>query len=298
MPAARGLFRRAIVQSGGAQHLSSPAVARRIGLLFAQKLGVDATREAIAASSIQETLSAQNEVRAEILARPDPSLWGEIVFTLLPWQPTIDGSVLPDDPISLLSSGSAGNVDVLIGTNTEETRLMLLPALAATTGETLAAAAAGFGLRADEAIAAYREMYPDASPGDLFAALNTDWGWRIPALRFADAHAGGPGSSRTFMYEFAWRSPAFGGLLGAAHAVEIPFVFDTLRQGTQHILGAEPPQALADTMHRAWVDFATTGDPGWPEYQLDRRRTMHFDVVPKVVDDPMARARALWQDVR
>ena len=75
----------------------------------------------------------------------------------------------------------------------------------------------------------------------------TDWYWRIPAVRLADARANAP--SATYMYEFAWRSPQLNGRLGACHALEIPFVFDTLGYETQSLCGNEPPQQLADTMH-------------------------------------------------
>ena len=104
------------------------------------------------------------------------------------------------------------------------------------------------------------------------------------------------------MYEFAWRSPAFGGRLGACHALEISFVFDTLDQGAARmagpLLGPAPPQSLADQMHRAWVGFATRGEPGWPKYTLDRRATMRFDTASAVVDDPRPMERKLWEGVR
>ena len=129
--------------------------------------------------------------------------------------------------------------------------------------------------------------------------MQTDWWVRVPAIRLADAHA--TATSDTYMYEFAWQSPAFGGRLGAVHALEIPFVFDTLDQDLPllgPLLGADPPQQLADTMHAAWVSFATTGDPGWPRYDLGRRATMRFDVPSAVVDDPRSWERALWEGVR
>ena len=94
--------------------------------------------------------------------------------------------------------------------------------------------------------------------------------------------------------DFILRMVEFGGRLGAAHSVEMPFVFDTLGNETGHILGTDPPQSLADLMHGAWVAFAQTGDPGWPAYDLRRRSTMHFDLVPRLVEDPMAVARELW----
>ena len=113
-----------------------------------------------------------------------------------------------------------------------------------------------------------------------------------PAISLAEAHAAG--ASTTYMYEFAWRSPQFDGLLGACHALEIPFVFDTLGLGTDGLWGANPPQQLADAMHAAWVGFATDGRCHWPQYDLVRRATMRFDTVSRVVDDPRAFERRLW----
>ena len=146
----------------------------------------------------------------------------------------------------------------------------------------------------------YRMRMCWPSPGDLLAAVQGDWMWRIPAMRLADAHA--PSPAATYMYEFAWRSPQFNGRLGAGHGVEIAFVFDTLGNGTDHVLGTDPPQQLADMMHAAWVAFATNGEPGWPKYVAQgapgRRATMRFDATSKVVDDPLSRERAWWAGVR
>lgn len=118
--------------------------------------------------------------------------------------------------------------------------------------------------------------------------------------RLAEAHA--PGPAATFVYEFAWPSPEFAGRLGACHALEIPFVFDTLDQGVEQIagplLGPAPPQPLADTMHAAWVAFAAHGDPGWPHYGLTRRATMRFAATSEVVDDPRSAERVLWAGMR
>jgi carboxylesterase type B len=155
---------------------------------------------------------------------------------------------------------------------------------------------AAYGLPVDTGLAAYRAQYPDASPGDLLAAVQTDWWCRIPAIRLADAHVGG--RSTTYMYEFAWRSTAFAGLLGSCHGLEVAFVFDTLGKDSEPLLGPNPPQRLADTMHSAWVSFATTSDPGWPPYDLTRRATMRFNTTSRVVDDPRAAERALWEGRR
>lgn len=137
-----------------------------------------------------------------------------------------------------------------------------------------------------------------ASAGDLLAAIQTDWYWRIPAILLADARMKNAKTAPTFMYEFAWRSPQFNGLLGACHALEVPFVFDTLGNGTEPLLGTDPPQQLADTMHAAWVAFAASGDPCWPKYDLSRRATMRFDTRSEVVDDPRSAERTLWEGRR
>jgi carboxylesterase type B len=299
MPRAEGLFRRAIAQSGAAHHVSSAASARRVGRCLAEKLGVAATREAIAAVPLDRLLEAQAALRADLLAHPDPRRWGpEVAATMLPWQPVVDGDVVPARPIDRIVAGAGADIDVLVGTNTDEHRLFLAAsgAIGQVTAEALAGAVAAYGLPVEETLAAYRAAHPGASAGDLLAAFQTDWYWRIPAIRLADAHA--KSSSSTYMYEFAWRSPQFNGLLGACHALEIAFVFDTLGKGTEPLLGSNPPQQLADIMHTAWVAFATNGSCGWSKYDLSRRATMRFDTTWEVVDDPRSVERALWEGVR
>ncbi|HLZ22127.1 MAG TPA: carboxylesterase family protein [Ktedonobacterales bacterium] len=118
----------------------------------------------------------------------------------------------------------------------------------------------------------------------------------MPVLHLADAHTATPAA--TYMYEFAWPSPLLDGRLGAFHALEIPFVFDMLGKGTELLWGTNPPQQLADTMHAAWVDFATRGDPGWPRYDLRQRTTMRFNSISAVVDDPRSAVRVLWEGLR
>jgi para-nitrobenzyl esterase len=303
MPRAEGLFRRAIAQSGAAHHVISAATARRVGQHLAQKLGVEATREAIAAVPVDRLLRAQAKLKADLVTHPDRERWGrEVVNTLLPWQPVVDGDVIPAPPLDRIAAGASAGVDVMVGTNTDEHRVFLVPggALDKVTAEALAGAVAAYGLPVDATLTAYRVAYPRAGAGDLLAALQTDWYWRIPAIRLADARA--KSVSATYMYEFAWRSPEFNGLFGACHALEIAFVFDTLDQRFTPmlgpVLGTNPPQRLADTMHAAWVAFATNGDCGWPKYDLSRRATMRFDTTSEVVNDPRSAERALWEGVR
>ena len=159
---------------------------------------------------------------------------------MLPWQPVVDGDVIPARPLDRIAAGVGAGISLMVGSNTEEWRLFLVPdgAIERITAEAVAGAVAAYGLPVEATLAAYRAAHPNASSGDLLAAIQTDWYWRIPAIRLADAHA--RDGSATYMYEFAWRSPQFNGLLGACHALEIAFVFDTLGNGTAPLMGSGP----------------------------------------------------------
>jgi para-nitrobenzyl esterase len=186
----------------------------------------------------------------------------------------------------------------MAGSTTEEWNFFLVPsgAIDQIPLEAVTTAVAAYGLPVDATLAAYGAAHPDAGPGNLLAAIQGDRMFRIPALRLAVAHA--KGSAATYMYEFAWRSPQFGGRLGACHGAEVAFVFDQLGQQTQLLAGTNPPQKLAVTMHAAWIGFARNGNPGWPRYDLIRRATMRFDLNSQVVDDPQATERLLWEGIR
>ena len=311
MPRAEGLFRRAILQSGAAHQVIPAADAARVGARLAEVLGVPATREALAQVPVDRLLEAQTQVGGEVVTAPDPAVWGEeVVASTMPFHPVVDGDVVPAAPIARIAAGASADVDVLIGTNSDDWRMFPVlggfidqvtdEALAGPVGVYGSWSLSAFGLTAETALPAYRAAHPDGTPGDVLAAVLTDWWVRVPAIRLADAHA--PSRAGTFMYEFAWRSPAFEERLGACHGLEIPFVFDTLDLGTRQMLGGalgeNPPQQLADAMHAAWVSFARDGDPGWPRYDLAHRVTMRFDVSPSVVEDPYARERELWAGVR
>jgi para-nitrobenzyl esterase len=309
-PAARGLFRRAILQSGGPSTVMSAATGEKTARRLAEKLGVPVTREAIGAVARDRLLAAQTALKDDILANPDPERWGgEVVASFMPFYSVVDGEIIPSPPIERIAAGAGAEVDVIAGSNADDWKLFVVAnGLMNVTDEILTGPVAtqgfkclaAYGLPAAKALDAYRSRSPNASPSDILAAVQTDWWCRMPALRLAEARASRAAS--TYMYEFAWPSPAAGGLMGACHALEIPFVFDTLDKGANQMLGPflgpTPPQPLAEAMHRAWVAFATSGDPGWPKYDHTRRATMRFDATSKVVDDPRSWERQLWEGVR
>ncbi|MGW3497019.1 carboxylesterase/lipase family protein [Streptomyces sp. NPDC001020] len=283
---AHGLFRRAILQSGACHHVLRPSSATLIAARLAVKLGIEPTPEAFAALSLDDLLPAQAELRAEVGADPDPALWGEAALNMMPFEPVTAGPSLP---------GPDCGVDLLVGSNREEYRLFLVPTgrLDAFPASRLHSTAAAYGVDPDKTVPVYAATRPAAVPGELLDAVATDWFYRIPAIRLAESV---PGSH---MYEFAWRSPQFAGRLGACHALELGFVFDRLQDPSYApMLGTRPPQALADAMHRAWVSFAKTGDPGWPAYDTTTRTTMIFTEDSAPQDDPRGQERLLWEGVR
>ncbi|WP_426403070.1 carboxylesterase/lipase family protein [Streptomyces sp. R-07] len=285
--AARGLFHRAILQSGACHHFLRPPSAELIAARLAEKLGIEPAPKAFEAVDLSELLAAQAELRAEVTSDPDPARWGEAVLNIMPFEPVLPGLTLP---------GPDCGVDLLIGSNREEYRLFLVPTgrLDVFPETSLRAMTAAYGLDPDEALPVYRAAArPGATPGEILDAVATDWFYRIPAIRLAESV---PGS---YLYEFSWRSPRFDGTLGACHAMELPFVFDRLHDPSYApLLGADPPQVLADAMHGAWVSFAKTGSPGWKAYDRTSRTTMDFTTTPAPVTDPRARERLLWEGVR
>jgi carboxylesterase type B len=300
MPRTEGLFRRAILESGGAHQVISLESAQRVTEDLAERLGVAPTQAALAAVPVERLLAAQTALDADLATQPDPARWGvEMLVSGLAWQPVIDGDVIPARPIERIGAGASAEIDILAGSNADEFNLFLVTdgTIDRITDEVLVGTLARYGLPVDAALATYRAEQPGASAGELFSAVQGDWWFRIPVLQLADAHAHSA-SGITYMYEFAWDSPQFSGRLGASHALEIPFVFDTLERETEGLWGPSPPQALAGTMHAAWVAFATHGAVDWPAYELDRRATMRFDTESQVIEDPRAAVRRLWEGVR
>jgi para-nitrobenzyl esterase len=293
MPKAEGLFRRAIPQSGAGHHVLSVDTARLVTAELARRLGVRPTREEIAAVPVERLVAAQKQLSDDIAVSPDPSRWHEIAGNLMAFEPVVDGELLQARPVDSVAGGAGRNVDLLVGTNRDEHRLFLVPTgvMDATDDTALGVVAGALGL--DEGgLGAYRTG--SESAGEALAAVLTDWFFWIPAIRLAEAHQGD-----SYMYEFAWKSPLFGGRLGACHGLEIGYVFDTLdAEGGDRLYGSEASPELAATMHKAWVDFARTGRPGWAVYDRETRPTMIFDLDNAVVHDPRADRRAVWDGKR
>ncbi|MFJ2219171.1 carboxylesterase/lipase family protein [Streptomyces anulatus] len=280
-PLATGLFHRAVLQSGAPAALP-PTRAARATTAMAKHLGIEATADAFARVGPARLLAAQRTVTSG-----GTPLTGSRGF-----HPVIDGDVLPEAPEAAMAAGATDGVDVLLGSNTDEYRLWFVPSgLVDRIGPGTLWAATLKSRSPWRAPGVYRASRPDEAPGEILGAMATDRTLRAPLCRFAHARTGRPG--RTYVYEFAWSSPVR--RLGACHALELAFVFDTLDTADSRLLtGEAAPRALARAMHSAWIAFATHGDPGWEPWN-DARPVMTFDADgTRVVHAPRDEELRLW----
>jgi para-nitrobenzyl esterase len=252
-PSATELFDRAIMQSGPPDARPRKKT-RLITDLMAKQLGVPPTRAAFAATGAQQLLEAQKRVTAGTTP-----ITGGPAFAL-----TLDSDLIPRDPATALGAGRGSGIPLLIGANSEEYRLWFIPSGAIEKITRTQLALARLAARVPRTvIAAHRRRRPDAKPGEILGEVVTDMLLRAPITRFADSRIGT--AAPTWVYEFRWQSPVDG--LGAAHAMELGFVFDRVDAPDSIALGgADAPQALADAMHGAWVRFIVGGDPGWEQW--------------------------------
>ncbi len=300
-PAAHGLFHKAIPQSGSCQAIhadreSSTAITAAVlsGLGMATP-NVKELRDV----PIDKLKQVQQTVSFQLLA-----LGGT---QLLPFQPVVDGHVLPRHPLDEIREGISRDVRVLIGTTRDEWKLFgfMDPQVRQLDGDKIAERIQQRLPHADGAkiAAGYRATRPEADWPSIWIAIETDRIFRIPAIRVAEAQRAH--QQGVFMYLFTWESPGFGGLLGACHAIEIPFLFDCLDlPGADKFVGAGPDaQRLAERTMDSWLTFAASGDPShaalgaWPRYDESRRGTMELGSRCCVQDDPAAAERALWDGV-
>lgn len=289
MPAAKGLFHKAIAQSPPQNHFT-PEQARRIAVATAAELKVEPTAQGFASVPIAAVITATERMVADLR---DRAKWGAIGGQP-PYLPVVDGTVVTNPPLASLTRHARRDMPLLVGSTDDEARLYLLPggAIDRIAAPAFAGAVRGANLP-ENAAQVYAQVRPNASPGDMLAAFESDSTFRMPALRFAENRvaAGAP----TWNYHFAWQSSGFGGRLGAGHVVDVPFVFNTLTsQQAGPFLGGTGHQPLADTMFGHWLRFVKTGDPGWARYELATRPTMRFDTSSSVVLDPLAERRQLW----
>ncbi len=299
---AAGLFHRAISQSGGAQHTMSIEQVSRVAARLAETLSIQPMREGFAALSFEQTVAAQSQMlpgSLDLTTEEDVDPTGGLTLFL----PVRDGDLIATQTVEAVRRGASATVDLLVGTNGQEMNFYYVPTGVVnliSSDEQACASIRGRHPEPEKLVATYRSTRPDASSGELLSAIMTDWMFCIPSVRLAEAHA--PQAGGTYVYEFAWPSPLFGGRLGPCHGLELGFVFDTLDTpgltGPEGMVGENPPAELARRMHSAWINFARTGDPGWVPYDTQRRQVMRINTTWEIVTDPHAVERRAWEGAR
>ncbi|WP_243076791.1 carboxylesterase/lipase family protein [Microbacterium sp. SS28] len=263
LPQARELFDQVILQSGPmkAQPLRKAA---RFSRLVAKRLRIAATRAGFSSVEPAVLVAAQTA-----LSSGGSPIGGGPAVAL-----AIGGEAVPADPYTTLLRGAGRGIPVLIGTTSEEYRLWFVPTGVLTkVGRATLEIARASARVPRRIVAAHRRRRPEALPGEILGEVVTDMILRGPHTRFADSRIGAPAS--THVYEFRWRSPVDG--LGAAHAMELGFVFDNLDIPDAVALGGtDGPRHLGREMHAAWVAFVADGDPGWEAWS-SRRPVRVFD---------------------
>jgi len=281
MPAARGLFRRAILQSPPmGMDPRTPAEAAELGQAYRDILGIAAgEEERLRSVPVPELLKAQGALagRTRRFAETQP-----------PFQLVGDGTVVPAD---LMTPSS--DVDVMIGTTREEMAAFYTidqSVKDAAPEQVSAFFAEMLGADGPAVQDEYRRMRGRATAAALLGDLNSDRRFRMHSLRFAErlAARGHP----AYVFQFDWQSPAG---FEACHCIEIPFMFGNLEHWTDSPMleGADAAvlAGLARQMHGAWTAFARSGDPNhadlapWSPYTLPRRVAMRFDTMSDPVDD-------------
>jgi para-nitrobenzyl esterase len=293
MPAAAGLFGRAIAQSVPGTFFS-PELADDVMATIAGRISRAPTAADLADVSPSVLVAASNQVSAAMAGHA--ARWGAVARTPTPFSPVVDGEVLPRTPWAALADGAGSGIELLVGHNRDEFRLFTV--MSGRAGQITAAdadaALAAFAPDPD----AYRRAFPDATAEQLHDQVQSDWLFRMPSHRLAEAQVAGGG--RAHAYELVWAAPGSGGLLGAAHGLDVPLVFGNLASGTLTALFLGPDTAGAEVVsglfRRAWTAFATTGDPGWPAYDTARRLVGLFDSTLTSDRYPEETSRELWAE--
>jgi len=293
MPAAKGLFHRAAIQSGAGLRSNTREGSNALTQAMLAQLGLNASR----VDELQSIPPSQLLAAMRMLA-PSPAGGPRGNFA-----PVLDEKILPAHPFDPTASPVSATIPILVGCNTHEQTFFALNDKAAFNLDE-AALQMRIGALVGEAnsaqvIETYKREHPGQSPSELFFLIGTDRGMRMNSIRLAERKFA-QGRAPVYMYLFAWKSPALEGKLRAPHTVEIPFVFDNTDTPVEMTKGGPEVKALAAKTSDAWIQFARSGNPNhkglpnWPAYTTDQRATMVFDTTSKVVNDPGTEGRKLW----
>jgi para-nitrobenzyl esterase len=288
MPSAKGLFHRAIIESGATLQLVEREQSTRVASELLTTLSLDKARlRDLQALPVDRIMSAYFAVVRRM--NVDQMTQG--------FSPVVDGRFVPRHPFHPTASAVSPDVPVMLGsTRTEltsgadEADFRLSEDAMRSRIRTL------IGEQAESAIQVYRRANPGATPSDLYFLIASDHRYSGPVMKIAERRAA-LGRGPVYLYYFRWETPVDGGRLKSPHTIEIPFAFDNVKTAAALTGGGAAAVALADKVSDAWIAFARTGNPNspklprWPAFDSAERQTMVFDNQSKVVGDPIAEQR-------
>jgi para-nitrobenzyl esterase len=290
MPRARGLFERAIVQSGPALRGIDQQSATKTAEALLAALGVGTA-----------DLERLDDIPVARLVAAQESVLGAMSLFLSDFRlgPVTDGRSLPADPFDPVAAPSGADVPLLIGWCRDEVTLFLVPmGLDGIDDAALTALLPRLNIDDVEGIAGtYRRCRPSASPFELLVSLVSGRFGAASALLAERKVVAG--DAPVFVYRFDYETDVLDGRLKAAHALDVPFVFRTVDAAEITGTRADRPD-LADLVSDTWLAFIRAGDPNhaalpeWPAYDTRTRQTMILDLPPRVVSDPDGEERAAW----
>ncbi len=304
-PAARGLFHKAIPQSGATHHACIRADAHRVSERFLEEAGIRPDQpEKLYELTGEDFRKIQRRCVGITINQnvKDRLPLGGMVFV-----PCVDGTVLPDQPLDAIRNGLSAEVPVMTGTNLDEwmffiqfTEMTKKKMDEEGLLKVVQKRSQGTPELAKKIVAAYRKSRPEAKPVDIYCAFESDRIFRIPALRLVEGHA--KHQKDTYLYLFTWASPMMNGALKSCHALEIPFVFGNTDGGFGRMFtgGGDSTKALSASMQKVWVEFARTGRPGvpgWLPYDPVRCPVWEFNGTERLLENPMADETAVWDGI-
>jgi para-nitrobenzyl esterase len=302
MPAAKGLFHKAISESGPGTRQRTTAEAN------------DVARQLLAVFGLRpEQAGELHKMRTDMIYAAWATMKPGAVMLMDHFAPVVDGKTLPCHPFDPVAAPSAANVPLLIGTNKDEMTFMMQrdPKFGKYTEAEVRGALlgrlndkTGFAVsedQVDKLIKAYRRTRPDAAPTEIIFAVASDR-MRMSAINVAERKVEA-GTKQVYMYLMTWESPYKGGMFKCPHTVEMPFVFNNIEP--IGLIGDGPDRLkLAAVFSGAWLAFARTGNPNhagipqWPTYDKAKRATMIFNTECRVENDPRSEERAAWDGIR
>ncbi|UOR13729.1 carboxylesterase/lipase family protein [Halobacillus amylolyticus] len=286
LPSAKGLFHQAILQSGAAKNALSSSKATKVAHHLLDSLDVGA-----------DELSKLVDMPIEKLVEASAAL------PSMSLQPVIDGVSLPEHPEKALAAGAAKGVPILIGTTKDEFRLFTFFDPIWKNGDPKDVAnmfGRTFGSRWPKISDQFLDKGEKLTQ-TLYDQLMTLRVFFYPAIKLAEMQL--EQDAPVWMYRFDWQSPVSNGRLKACHALEIPFVWNTIDSAKSLIGDSSDRQKVSEQMHQAWIAFALSGNPNtqaipsWPDYDLENRSTMIFNAESRIEHDPTSEDRVNWEKV-